>query len=69
MQKVMIKVEGLHSNQDRDKVLHALNEVWGIQNAEVNLQKGEAIFSYDERAASEQDFEAAINDCGYKIKT
>ena len=39
MQTGMIKVEGLHSNQDADKVLNALNEVWGVQNAEVNLKR------------------------------
>lgn len=67
MQNGMIKVEGLHSQQDADKILHALNEVWGVLRAEVNVTNREAIFSYDKKAASKQDFEAAIIDSGFTI--
>jgi copper chaperone len=67
MENGMIKVEGLHSQQDADKILNALNDVWGVLQAEVNLNNREAVFSYDEKAASHQDFEAAIIDSGYTI--
>ncbi|HYK71961.1 MAG TPA: heavy-metal-associated domain-containing protein [Pseudoneobacillus sp.] len=62
-----IKLEGIQNQQDADKVLHALNEVWGVRQAEVSHVTGEAIFSYDEQAASEQDFEQAILDSGYEV--
>ncbi|WP_251550852.1 heavy-metal-associated domain-containing protein [Neobacillus muris] len=67
MQKGSLKVEGMNSQTDANKVLHALNEVWGVREAEVNLSRSEAVFSFNEQAASYQDFEQAIIDLGYQI--
>lgn len=67
MQSGSIKIDGIHSQQDADKVLQALNEVWGVRKAEVNSANGEAVYSYDEKAASQQDFEAAVIDSGFRI--
>ncbi|WP_462413536.1 heavy-metal-associated domain-containing protein [Neobacillus sp. Marseille-QA0830] len=67
MQKGSLKVEGMHSQTDADKVLHAINEVWGVREAEVNLSRKEAMFSFNEQAASHQDFEQAVKDLGYQI--
>lgn len=67
MQTGVIKVEGLVTQQDADKVLHALHEVWGIRRAEMNLTNHEATFTYDEKAASYQDFQQAVLDTGFRI--
>jgi copper chaperone len=68
MQSGNIKIVGIHSQLDADKVLQALNEVWGVRNAEVHVSKSEAVFSFDEKAASYQDFEQAIKDSGFDVK-
>ncbi|UFJ41721.1 heavy-metal-associated domain-containing protein [Brevibacillus humidisoli] len=64
-----IVVQGMADQQDADKVSHALREVWGIRKVDVSLDKGEATFTYDENAASFEDFQQAILDCGFEIYT
>ena len=39
----------------------------GVSKAEINLSKSQAVFTYDERMASQQDFEQAIKDLGFDI--
>lgn len=67
MQTGMIKIAGIHTQQDADKILNALHGVWGVLSAEFNLNNHEAVFSYDEKAASQQDFEATVIDSGFGI--
>lgn len=64
-----ILVQGMVGQSDADKVNHAIHEVWGIRRAEVSLDQGEVTFSYDENAASLQDFQQAVIDCGFQIYT
>ena len=62
-----IPVQGMKDENDAEKVSGALHRVWGIQQAEVSLAKGEALVSYDEKAASLVDFQQVIRDLGYKV--
>jgi copper chaperone len=62
-----IPVQGMKDENDAEKVNNALHRVWGIQQAEVSLSKGEALVSYDENAASLVDFQQAICDLGYEV--
>ncbi|MCQ6277558.1 cation transporter [Bacillus sp. V3B] len=55
------------SKADEEKMNHALHDVWGVRNIKLNPDKGEAVISYDEKAASFIDFEQAIIDCGFEI--
>jgi copper chaperone len=68
MEKGTIKLEGIRSQQDADKILQAINKVWGVRKAEVNVNSREAVISYDEKAASFQDFEQAIVDTGFDVE-
>jgi copper chaperone len=63
-----IRVQGIVGLSDADKVSHALNEVWGIRKVEVSAELGEATISYDEKAASLQDFQQAILDSGFEMR-
>ena len=67
LQTGRIKLEGVQSGQDVKKALKALNEVWGIRDATLSLNTGEAMIQYDEKAASFHDFEQAIIDSGFNI--
>jgi len=67
MENGKMRLEGLQTQADADKVLHALNEVWGVREAEILFNRKEAVFSYDEKAASLHDFEQAVIDSGYNI--
>jgi copper chaperone CopZ len=64
-----IKIKDSLSLSDADKILQALHGVWGVQRAEVNLENGEARFSFDDLAASYHDFQSALVDSGYQIET
>lgn len=67
MERGKITLQGIRSQEDADKILHALNEVWGVRSAEVNVNSKEAVVNFDEKAASLQDFEQAIIDSGYEL--
>ncbi|MCZ8514298.1 heavy-metal-associated domain-containing protein [Paenibacillus filicis] len=64
--KMMI-VQGLTRQSDADKVSHALREIWGVKEVEVNLNRKEVKFSYDESAASYKDCLEAVVESGYPI--
>jgi len=67
MEKGTIKIDGISTQQDVDKILNALHDVWGVRKAVVNMNRNEAEVSFDEKAASFQDFEQAIIDTGYRV--
>ncbi|PLR79282.1 hypothetical protein CU633_00685 [Bacillus sp. V3-13] len=58
-------VKNMSNQQDADKVLNTLLDVWGIGRAEVHLENHQAVFTYDKRMASYQDFQYALIDRGY----
>jgi copper chaperone len=64
-----IDVQGMVGEEDARRVRDALKDVWGIQKVEVVLERGEAIFSYDEKAGSFVDCQQAIIDQGFEIYT
>lgn len=55
------------NQEDANKILEAIEHVWGITKVEVNLSNSEAIFSFDERMASVQDFEKVIMESGFEF--
>jgi copper chaperone len=63
----VVTVKNMVNQQDADKVLQALEHVWGLSRAEVKLSINQAVFTYDERMASPQDFEQAIIETGFEI--
>jgi copper chaperone len=63
-----VVVNNMKNQDDANKVLEAIEHVWGLGQIEVNLSKKEAKFTYDERMASFLDFEQAIKDTGFEIK-
>lgn len=67
LEKESIKIEGIENDEDVNKILQALNTVWGVRDAEVSLGNKTATFTYDEKAASREDFLQAVKDKGYNI--
>jgi copper chaperone len=68
MEKGQFKVEGMNGNKDADTVLAALNSVWGVRDAEVNLEKAEVSVTYNKNSASLHDFHQAVKDSGFGIQ-
>lgn len=69
MQKGKLKITGMETQKDADNVLTAINNVWGVRAAEVNFTSREALISFNEEAASYNDFEQAVKDSGYGVVT
>lgn len=67
MEEAVVTIKNMQNQADADKVLNALLDVWGIGRAEVHLGRNEAVFTYDNRMASLQDFERALLDTGYEV--
>jgi copper chaperone CopZ len=60
-------VNNMENQADVNKVLEAIEHVWGLGQVEFNLSQKEAKLTYDERMASPHDFEQAIKDSGFEI--
>ncbi|GGE50584.1 hypothetical protein GCM10011391_31690 [Pullulanibacillus camelliae] len=67
MEERQVKINGLHSKEDVDKVEQALKDVWGVRRTEVSLERQEAKFSYNENSASYEDFVQALKENGYTV--
>ena len=67
METRIISITNMADESDAEKVKNVLKDVWGIRKVDVNIAHGEAVLSYDEKAASFIDFEQAVADCGYHI--
>jgi copper chaperone len=66
--KKTISLKDVRTSDDAERISEVLHDVWGIRKVEVQLDKGEATISYDEKAASIQDFQQAIVDSGFEVK-
>lgn len=67
METRVVTVKNMTNQEDANKILEAIEHVWGITKVEVNLSKSEAIFSFDERMASVQDFKQVIMESGFEF--
>lgn len=66
--KKTILLKGMNTPYDAERVSEVLHDVWGIRKVELQLDKSEASISFDENAASLQDFQQALVDSGYEVK-
>lgn len=65
MSQITLKVEGMTCNHCKMHVEKALNGVNGVENAQVDLAKGEAVVSGN---ANRDDLVKAVVDAGYNAK-
>jgi copper chaperone len=67
MTTTTIKVQGMTCNHCVMRVAKALKAVPGVQDAKVDLQKAEAVVSYDDAKVSADKLSTAIVEAGYKV--
>lgn len=65
MSQTTLKVEGMTCNHCRMHVENALRGVNGVENAQVDLAKGEAVVT---GAANRQDLIKAVEEAGYSAQ-
>jgi len=66
MAKTTLKVQGMTCNHCVMRVAKALKAVPGVTDAQVDLQKAEALVTYDDAKTGTDKLSAAIVEAGYK---
>jgi len=69
MTKTTLKIQGMTCNHCVMRVAKALKAAPGVQDAQVDLQKGEAIVTFDDAKVSLEKLSFAVVDAGYKVVT
>ena len=67
MNKVEIKIEGMHCEGCSKRLAKVLNNVEGVNTVEVSLENKVAKIEYDESIAKIEDFQEAIEDAGFVV--
>jgi copper chaperone CopZ len=68
METTTIAVGGMTCMGCAGSVKRVLDGIAGVTGAEVTLQPGQAVVSYDPAKASLQAIKAAISDAGYDVE-
>ncbi len=63
---VTIRVEGMHCGGCSSSVTKALKATRGVEDAQVNFEKGEAVVKYDDEKVTEIKLREVINGTGFK---
>ena len=63
---VTIKVEGMKCAKCSASVTKALKATEGVEDAQVNAEKGEAVIKYDDEKLTETKLREVINSTGFK---
>lgn len=66
MTKISLKIQGMTCNHCVMRVAKALKAVPGVQDAQVDLQKAEAIITYDEAKVARETLVSTVVEAGYK---
>ncbi len=67
MTKATLKIQGMTCNHCVMRVAKALKAVPGVQDAQVDLQKAEAVVTYDEGKVTQDKLGFAVVEAGYKV--
>jgi copper chaperone len=67
MTKKTLKIQGMTCNHCVMRVAKALKAVPGVQDAQVDLQKGEASVTFDESKVTQEKMSIAVVEAGYKV--
>ena len=62
-----LKVQGMTCNHCVMRVAKALKSLPGVQDAQVDLQKAQAVITYDAAKVSPDKLSTAIVEAGYKV--
>ncbi len=66
MAKTTLKVQGMTCNHCVMRVAKALKGVPGVQDAQVDLQKAEAVVTYDDAKVAPEKLASTVTEAGYK---
>ncbi|OGW32633.1 MAG: hypothetical protein A2X58_03565 [Nitrospirae bacterium GWC2_56_14] len=67
MATTTLKIQGMTCNHCVMRVAKALKATAGVQDAQVDLQKGQAVVTYDDAKVSLDKLSFAVVEAGYKV--
>ena len=67
MTTLTLKIQGMTCNHCVMRVAKALKAVPGVQDAKVDLQKADAVVTYDESKVALEKLSFAVVEAGYKV--
>jgi len=67
MATTTLKIQGMTCNHCVMRVAKALKGTAGVQDAQVDLQKGQAVVTYDDAKVSMDNLSFAVVEAGYKV--
>ncbi len=66
MKETNLKIEGMHCAGCSTRLEKVLNNLEGVEKAQVSLQEKKATIKYDENKISLKSIKEAIEDAGFK---
>jgi len=67
MATTTLKIQGMTCNHCVMRVAKALKATAGVRDAQVDLQKGQAVVTYDEATVTLDKLSFAVVEAGYKV--
>jgi copper chaperone len=67
MTTITLKIQGMTCGHCVMRVAKALKAVPGVKDAQVDLQKAEAVVAYDETSATPDKLSSAVAEAGYRV--
>jgi copper ion binding protein len=67
MAKTTIKIQGMTCNHCVMRVAKSIKAVPGVQDAQVDLKKGEAVVTFDDAKTTPEKLSSAVVEAGYKV--
>ena len=68
MKELKFKIEGMHCSGCSTRLQKVLNNLEGVEEAEVSLEAKQAMIKYDEDKISIEEIREAIEDAGFKAE-
>lgn len=67
MEQTTLNIQGMTCGHCESAVNNALTELQGVENVQVNLDKGTAEVSYDSSKVSTETMKEAVEEQGYDV--
>ena len=68
MKELKFKIEGMHCTGCSTRLQKVLNNLEGVEEAEVSLEAKQVMIKYDEDKISIEEIKEAIEDAGFKAE-
>ena len=68
MKEVKLNIEGMHCNGCSTRLEKVLNNIDGVESANVSLESKTTEIKYDEESVSIEELKQAITDAGFETK-